>query len=189
MKTHLLTLCSLAVALTACQAITSPTSGMGTSVSLQADAKYQTVTQNSHTFHLAEAKSYPLIDSWTYYLPSENKANWTRRIDIARYKKVNATEIYDQMVGATLTQLQETNAANRTVCFVTEREDGQIKEPNIWRFSNTSGPGKPLTYGTGLVWRFPAGPAFNSFMKGEFPNTCEAMRNQRVLTPPAISKP
>ncbi|RYG59977.1 MAG: hypothetical protein EON60_08720 [Alphaproteobacteria bacterium] len=173
--------------LAACQPGGAPTRQVP--LNFQPDEGYRSVTLGSSKYHLAEAKSYPLIDSWTYHLPSETKDKWTRRIDTYRYKKVDAAEIYKQMQQATANQSQKVNAAARTVCFVTEKEDGKIKEPQVWRYADVAQGSKTNTYGTGVIWRFNTGTDYTNFMQKAFPVACTAMRSQQVIAPPPLSKP
>lgn len=185
MRYHYL-LAALPVALlAACQSGTGPSK---VPLNFQPSSDYRSVKLGSSTYNLTEAKSYPLIDSWTYHMASENKDNWTRRIDTYRYKKVDAADIYSQMQQATAVQSQKVNAAARTVCFVTEKEDGKIKEPQVWRYADVDHNGKTHTYGTGVIWRMKSGTDFTNFMQRGFPVACTAMRTQQVLAPPPLSR-
>ncbi len=152
---------------------------------LTAAADFKSVILDDTRYTRTEARSYPLIDSWTYNLPTETKDRWTRRIEFQRFKKVDADEIFSQMHEATANQSRQAHPASRTVCFVTDREDGTVKEANVWRYANVTQGNRTLTYGTGLLWRTTAA----NFSNGEFNRACHAMRTQQVLAPPPVSTP
>ncbi len=105
-----------------------------------------------------------------------------------RYKKVDASGIYQQMQQATASQSQRAHGPSRTVCFVAEAEDGKIKQPQVWRYTDVTQNGKTLTYGTGVIWHMRSGTDFTHFMQRGFPVACTAMRSQQVLAPPPLSK-
>lgn len=150
-------------------------------------ANLKSVELDGENYSLSQAKSYPLIDSWVYNRAGESTTRWSKRFEINRYKKVDAREIFYQMQVATANQLHESHADSRTICFVTEREDGQLKEVNIWKYTDTEAKnGKKNTYSNGIIWQFPAGERFNTFMKGEFGRTCAAMRTLPFVTPPSL---
>lgn len=175
---------ALTALLAACGSPKATPPAFSSQLTMQPATDFQSILIGNASYRLSAAKSYPLIDSWIYNLPHETGKNWTQRVEVQRYKKVNAKEIFEQMTEATKTQSQQLDVSTHTVCFVTERNNGQLKEANIWRYADTE---KGLTYANGLLWQFPAGMAFNTFMKGEFPRTCAAMRTQPLITPPALS--
>ena len=182
MKTYIFAALSLAAILAACHQAEAP--AFSTPLPMQGSADGKSILLGNQSYRLTQGKSFPLIDGWIFSLPNESLTHWTQRIEVQRFTKVNAQEIYEQMVGATQGQLQTADPASRTVCFVIERNNGQLKEANVWHYTTTDGH---LTYGNGILWQFPAGTGFNTFMKGEFPRTCEAMRTVPFITPPPLS--
>lgn len=184
MKTKIaaLTLMSAAL-LSACSPSTSRvgTGPLVTEYTMVASANNKTILYDT-TYTRTQAKSFPLIDSWIFNKTKETPLHWTKRLEIQRYKKVNADEIYAQMKDAVDTQLNQYDDKSRTICFVTERKEGQLKEVNIWKYADAEGS----TYANGIAWQFPASAAFNTFMKGEFTRTCNAMRTHTLITPPKL---
>lgn len=155
---------------------------LGGRLDVQASDDMHTVEVNGERYSQIVAKSYPLIDMWDYRLPGEIGSEWSKRFEIDRYKKVDAQEIYDQMVGTVThaNQLAQKDDVAKVVCFVVERDDGQEKEPQVWRYVDSP---DGLTYANGIIWKKQAGMAFNTFMKGEFLNTCDAMAKADVVMP------
>lgn len=152
---------------------------------VKASDDYHMVEIGGERYTQIVAKGYPLIDKWDYRLPGEIGMEWSKRFEVDRYKKVNAAEIYAQMVGTVTqaNQLTHKDDAARVVCFVVERDQGMQKEPQVWRYMDSA---DGLTYGNGIIWKMEAGMAFNTFMKGEFMNTCEAMAKVAAVMPPAL---
>ncbi len=136
-----------------------------------------TTESDQRTFVLTEAKSYPLVDQWSYTLPDQTPQKYTEMLQIQRFKKVNAAEITAQMFGATK-PIAASSKAENTVCYVTDK--GAIQEAAAWTYY-TSKSGH--TYGIGHLWRIPKGTNFTTIEQRILPKVCQALRNQPGISP------
>lgn len=141
-----------------------------------------TTESDQRTFVLTEAKSYPLVDQWSYTLPDQTHRKYTEMIQIQRFKKVNAAEITDQMFGATK-PIAASSRKDGTVCYVTDK--GAVKEAAAWTYYDSK---SGHTYGIGHMWRMPAGADFNTIEQRVLPQVCNALRNQPGISPTPLSK-